>query len=51
MDIPEYMTCIVDELNEPVCWCKNYTEEQIEQMLDEHPEWSRSTVRVTSSFM
>lgn len=40
----EFRTAIVDELGDVVCWCEDLTEDNIEEILDTHPEWSRRCV-------
>lgn len=35
-----YMSAIVDELGEFICFCEGRTEAEIDRILDEHPEWS-----------
>ena len=34
----EYARVIVDELGEVVAWCKNLTQEEIDNVLNESPE-------------
>lgn len=41
-----FRTAIVDELGDIVEWCDKLTEEEIEEMLDEHVEWSRKAIQV-----
>ena len=35
----EYSRAIVDELGEVVAWCKDLTQEEIEKVLEESPEY------------
>ena len=37
----EFKMAIVDELGEIVCWCSKLTEEEIKDILNNHPEWKR----------
>ena len=40
-----YRTAIVDELGDIVYWCDELKgDEQIDKILDEHPEWSRKAI-------
>jgi len=42
----EYRRAIVDEIGCVMYWCKELRKEQIEQILDEHPEWSRKCIQI-----
>ena len=35
-----YESWIVNELNEPIYKCSDYTEKEIDKILNEHPEYS-----------
>jgi len=35
----EYRCCIVNELDEVIEWCANLSEDEVETLLDEHPEY------------
>ena len=35
----EYSSVVVDELGEVVAWCKDLTQEEIEKVLNESPEY------------
>lgn len=42
----EYRTCIKDELGCVIFWCDELSEIEIEELLINHPEWSRSCVAI-----
>ena len=35
----EFRSCVRDECGEIRAWASDYTHAEIEQMLDDHPEW------------
>ena len=41
-----YRSAIIDELGHFICWCSEYTETEIDEMLDEHPEWECRLIQV-----
>lgn len=42
----EYVSVIKDECEQIVCFAAGYKETEIEEMLEQHPEWYRSVVEV-----
>lgn len=38
----EYESCIKDECGNVILYCENKTEEEIDEILEQHPEWYRS---------
>lgn len=44
--IMNYEMAIVDELGCIVAWCVGYTDEEIVEMLSNHPEWKKTCVCV-----
>lgn len=41
-----YETWIVDELDDAIIKCSNLTDEEIDEILDEHPEYSIRTLPI-----
>ena len=39
-----YRSAIVDELGHVMFWCNELSDEQIQSILEEHPEWSRKCI-------
>ena len=40
----EFRTAIVDELEEVMCWCDELTQNEIEDILNNHIEWKKKCV-------
>lgn len=41
-----YESAIVDELGDVIAWCRDLSEKEIEEMLDEYPEARRTSIEV-----
>lgn len=42
----EYRSAIVDECGDVVYWCDELTDEEVDDILDSHEEWSRKCICV-----
>ena len=45
-DVPTYASCIKDETGCVVAWCVGHSPEELNEMLENHPEWYLSTEQV-----
>lgn len=42
----EFRRALVDELGCITFWCSDLTNEEIDQFLDDHPEWSIECIQI-----
>lgn len=42
----EYKSAIIDELGEIVAWCNEFTESEIEEILENHTEYSIRCIQI-----
>ena len=42
----EFKSAIVDELGFVVEWCDRLSEKEIQDVLTDHPEWSRKCIQI-----
>lgn len=42
----EYVSAIVDELGHVVCYKKDYSDDELNEILTNHPEWSLKCILV-----
>ena len=41
-----YEQAIVDECGYIVAWCVGYSDEEIAEILENHPEWKKTCIKV-----
>ena len=45
-DVPTYASCIKDETGCVVAWCVGHSPEELNEMLENHPEWYLSAEQI-----
>ena len=42
----DFRNCIIDELGYFIDWCSEYTDDELNDKMQQHPEWSISCMEI-----